>query len=324
MTYSGEGFQVICKISNQYFSPTAWSAQHNSSDMTTQVTMGSGELMQPSRGCTTGKKWRKMYSCIASTAKYVLSKRWKRLDTSKTISGLGPCPWNSSPWTWWVDSQKPPVAMNIPSLLYACWQAMCSVSPWRLKQQRKLWTNTSPVSPSHLETAERSCQTMVQSSKILYSRRYTTNWVLKGKFIHQSTDHSIWMNWRISQVPERMHFKTYGEQSRVGWYPTIGSCSLQLVPKWTLKGTSILSHVQIIHSDTLCWAHQTKMKIPWRHQRSAKNWTTKKTLPNYSIQPVESEGTLHKGSNPKVHFPTSFKHRRCCPGERPCQGAVQT
>ena len=33
------------------------------------------------------------------------SKRWRGLSTSKTISGLDPCPWNLSPWIWWVLSK---------------------------------------------------------------------------------------------------------------------------------------------------------------------------------------------------------------------------
>ena len=52
--------------------------------------------------------------------------------------------------------------------------------------------------------------------------------------------------------------------------------------------------------------------------------TIVETLPNHSIQPIEGKGALHKGSNPKAHSPTSVKHRRCCPSERPCKGTVQT
>ena len=45
------------------------------------------------------------------------SKRWRRLSTSKIISGLDPCPWNSSPWIWWVDFPRHPVALTVICML---------------------------------------------------------------------------------------------------------------------------------------------------------------------------------------------------------------
>ena len=59
--------------------------------------------------------------------------------------------------------------------------------PLKKKQQRKLWTNTSPMLPSHSGTAERSCQTMVQSSKTPCLRKWPNNWELKGRSIHWCT-----------------------------------------------------------------------------------------------------------------------------------------
>ena len=147
--------------------------------MTILATMYSEGLMQCSSGCTTGKEWRKMYSCTANTARYAPNKKWIKLSTSRTISDLGVCPWSSSPWTWLEDFPGHPVAMNMPSQWPACWQAMYSVSHWRPNQQRKLWTNTLPMSPSHLGTAEKSCQIMVQSSKMPCLRRWPNNWVWK-------------------------------------------------------------------------------------------------------------------------------------------------
>ena len=44
--------------------------------------------------------------------------------------------------------------------------------------------------------------------------------------------------------------KTLSWWSWMGWYFTTYSCSLQLVPKWTLKGSFILSNVWVRCSDT--------------------------------------------------------------------------
>ena len=68
----------------------------------------------------------------------------ERTKYIKRTLDLDTCPWDSSPWIWWVDSLGPPVATNMPSQLSVCWQATYSVFPWRPKQQRELWTNTSP------------------------------------------------------------------------------------------------------------------------------------------------------------------------------------
>ena len=39
------------------------------------------------------------------------------------------------------------------------------------------------------------------------------------------------------------------------------------------------------------------------------------TLSNHSIQPIEGQRALHKGSSPKAHSLASPEYRRCCPCE---------
>ena len=55
------------------------------------------------------------------------------------------------------------------------------------------------------------------------------------------------------KVSERVHFKTFGEEPRMGQHPASSSCSLQLVPKWTLKRTLILLDVWARCGNTFHW-----------------------------------------------------------------------
>ena len=89
---------------------------------------------------------KRMCSCTASIVKCVQSRRLRKTKFFKDNFRPGSMPMEFISMDLvgrTIQGLQWP--QNMPSQLSVCWLATCSVFPWRPKQQRRLWTNTSPV-----------------------------------------------------------------------------------------------------------------------------------------------------------------------------------
>ena len=153
---------------------------------------------------------------------------------------------------------------------FACSWVMPSESPLNQRVQKKLWTSTWPMLFSHLQTAEKSCLTMRLCSRTVYLRKLPSYLVWNIISIHWYTDLRQMDRWRFPQVTEGVHHWTHSRLPRMGWCSTTCSYSLQLVPKWTFKGSLFLSHVWARCNEKLHQNHQTLEEIYEWYQRTVK------------------------------------------------------
>ena len=255
--------------------------------MTTPITMGSGELVQHSSSCTIGKGWKRMCSCTASIVKCVQSRRLRKQSPSRTISGWDPCPWNSSPWIWLVDYPGPPVAMSMPSVICMLTGYVFCI-PLKTKTAEEIvdkylahvaftFGNSRKILSDNgtefKNTLFEEVAKQLGVERKIYSpvHRPQANGCIEGfhKFLKECISKHMVNSLEWDNILP-LAAATYN------WFPNEHSKKQHF------------SHVWVRCGDTFCQACKTKMKIPRRCQRTAKNQTIAETLPNHSLQLAQS------------------------------------
>ena len=155
-----------------------------------------------------------MYSCTANSARYAPNKKWIKLSTSRTISDLDVCPWSSSPWVGRFSrvSSGHKYALTVICMLTG--YVFCILLKTKSAEEivDKYLTHVT--------------FTFGNSKKILSDngtefKNALFEEVSKQLGVERKIYSPVYRHWanghrRLSQIPERVHLKAYGEQSRVG------------------------------------------------------------------------------------------------------------
>ena len=158
-----------------------------------------------------------MYSCTASTARYVQSRKWRRPSTSRTILGLDVCPWNF-------------ISMDLVGRLsktssgheYAL-TVICMLTGYMFCIPLKTKTAEEIVDKylTHVTFTFGNSRKILSDNGTEFKNALFEE-VAKQLGVERKIYSPVYRPQangcigRLPQIPEGMHLQVYGEQSRVG------------------------------------------------------------------------------------------------------------